>query len=147
MFAFDGGYDPGEASHTALLELRRTVERHPAVRHATGEPPGQFIHVAATLDPTVLGSDADAGTLTIRWYAGETADAEPAFAFHYSDATGFDCGWHHEPNPHVEERAHSQERPIADDDYEYDAVEFGSLQPVPLLWAILDRLEARLTDR
>ena len=75
MVAFDGGYDPGQASHTVLLELRRTVERHPAVQHASGEPPGQFIRVVAALTPAVLGSDADEGTVTIRWYAGETADA------------------------------------------------------------------------
>jgi len=147
MFAFDGGYDPGEASQTILFELRRTVVRHPAVQHASSEPPGQFIRVVATLDPAALGSDADEGTLTIRWYAGETADAEPEFAVHYSDSTEFDCGWHHEPNPHVEGWAHYQERSTADDDYEYEAVEFGSLQPVPLIWAILNRLEARLTDR
>jgi len=102
MFAFDGGYDPGQVSHTILLELRRMIERHPAVQYASGELPGQFIRVVAALDPAILGSEADERTLTIRWYAGETADADPEFAFHYSDSSGFDCGWHHEPNPHVE---------------------------------------------
>ena len=147
MFAFDGGYDPGQASHTVLLELRRTVERHPAVQHASGEPPGQFIRVVATLDPATIGSEADEGTLTLRWYAGETADADPEFAFHYRESSDFDCGWHHEPNPHVDGWAHYQERLSADDEYEYEVVSFDSLQPVPLLWGILDRLETRLTDR
>ncbi|WP_196219587.1 hypothetical protein [Halorubrum sp. BV1] len=147
MFAFDGGYDPGQASHTILLELRRTIERHPAVQHAGGEPPGQFIRVVATLDPAILGSNADEATLTLRWYAGEAADADPEFAFHYSESSGFDCGWHHEPNPHVAGRTHYQERLSPGDEYEYEAVSFNSLRPVPLLWEILDRLEARLTDR
>ena len=65
MFAFDGGYDPGQASHTVLLELRRTIERHPAVKHTSGEPPGQCIRVVATLGPAILGSEADEATLTI----------------------------------------------------------------------------------
>lgn len=147
MVVFDGGYDPGQASHTVLLELRRTVARHPAVQHASGDPPGQFTRVRATLDPTRLGSAADEGRLTIRWYAGATPDAIPEFAFHYSDSSGFDCGWHHEPNPHVEDLAHYQERATADDDYEYTAVSFDSLQPVPVCWAVLARLEQRLGDR
>lgn len=146
MFAFDGGYDPGQVSHTILLELRRTIERYPAVQHASGEPPGQFIRVVATLDPAILGSEADEGTFTIRWYAGETVDANPEFTFHYSDSDGFDCGWHYEPNPHVDGWSHYQERPSADDEYEYEAVSFDSLQSVPLLWELLDRLEIRLSD-
>ncbi|MFA1611730.1 hypothetical protein [Halobellus rubicundus] len=144
MFAFDGGYDPGAASHTVLLELRRTVEGHPAVRHARGDPPDQFTHVEAAIDPSALGSDVDEGTLAIRWYAGETVDARPEFAFHYSDASGFDCGWHHEPNPHVDGWAHYQERSTDEEAYDYEAISFGGLHPVPLCWEILDRLETRL---
>jgi hypothetical protein len=146
MVAFDGGFDPGQASHTVLLELRRTVARHPAVQHASGAPPGQFTRVQAALNPARLGSDADEGQLTIRWYAGATPDATPEFAVHYSDASGVDCGWHHEPNPHVERWAHYQERTAADDD-EYESISFDSLQPVPVLWAVLARLEQRVGDR
>lgn len=146
MFAFDGGYDPGEASHTVLLELRRTAERHPAVEHARGEPPGQYTRVVE-LDPSILGRAAAQGTLTIRWFAGETSDALPEFAFHYSESSGFDCGWHHEPNRHVDRWAHYQERPTAREDYEYASVSFGSLQPVPLLWEVFDRLEDRHDHR
>lgn len=147
MVAFDGGYEPGRVSHTILLELRRTVARHPAVQHARGEPPGQFTRVVAALDPARLGREAEEGTLTIRWYAGETVDAPPEFAFHYHESSGLDCGWHHESNPHVDGRAHYQERPATDDDYEYEAVSFDSLQPVPVLWEVLARLEDRHSDR
>jgi hypothetical protein len=147
MVTFDGGYDPGQASHTVLLELRRTVARHPAVQHASGDPPGQFTRVGATLDPRRLGSAADEGRLTIRWYAGETLDSPPEFAFHYHNSSGFDCGWHHEPNPHVDGWAHYQERGATDEDCEYTAVSFDTLQPVPVCWEILARLEGRLDDR
>lgn len=147
MVGTDGsGYNPGEASHSVLLELRRTIERHPAVRQARGEPPGQFIRVEADIDPAVMGGRADEGTLTIRWYAGETVDARPEFAFHYSESSGFDCGWHHEPNPHVDGWAHYQERPTADAAYEYERVSFSNLHPVRLLWDVLERLEERLSE-
>ena len=102
MVVFDGGSEPGQASHTVLLELQRTVVRHPAVHHASGDPPGQFTRVVATPDPRCLGRGADEGRLTIRWYAGATLDAAPEFAVQYTDASGVDCGWHHEPTPHVE---------------------------------------------
>lgn len=145
MFAPDGGsYDPGEASHAVLLELRRTVERHPAVLQARGDPPAQFTRVQADLDPRVLGASAEEGTLTIRWYAGETPDARPEFAFHYGDSSGFDCGWHHAPNPHVEGLAHYQERETAADDYTYERTSFASDQPVRTLWEVLERLQDQL---
>jgi len=147
MVAFDGGYEPGRASHTVLLELRRTVARHPAVQHASGDPPGQFTRVVATLAPTHLGSEAAEATLTIRWYAGESVDAPPEFAVHYSDSSGVDCGWHHEPNPHVDSWAHYQERSATGEDYEYESISFNSLQPVPVLREILARLEERLSSR
>lgn len=145
MFAPDGGsYNPGETSHAVLLELRRTVERHPAVLQARGDPPAQFIRVQADLDPRVLGASAEEGTLTIRWYAGETSDDPPEFAFHYSDNSGFDCGWHHEPNSHVEGLGHYQERETADDDYRYESTTFASDHPVRILWDVLERLHDRL---
>ena len=101
-----GGYNPGQASHAALLEIRRTLRRHPAVLDAYAEPPAPFTRVRADLEPRVLGGTSDAGSLTVRWYAGETAEAPPEFVFHYSDESGFDCGWHHEPNPHVDGWGH-----------------------------------------
>ncbi|GAB6877896.1 hypothetical protein JCM17823_01700 [Halorubrum gandharaense] len=146
MFAFDGGYEPGRASHTVLLELRQTVKRHPAVKHASGEPSGQFTRVIVTLSPSILDRDVAEATLTIRWYAGEAADANPEFAFHYSDSSGFDCGWHHEPNPHVDGWGHFQQRLSDEEKYRYEAVSFENHQPIPLLWEIMDRLGNRLSN-
>jgi hypothetical protein len=139
-----GGYDPGEASHAVLLELRRTVERHPAVLQAWGDPPAGFTRVQADLDPRVFDRDVEKGTLTIRWHSGSTPDDPPEFAFHYSDDSGFDCGWHSEPNPHVEGRAHYQERETAEDDYTYEPISFASDHPVGILWEVLERLHERL---
>lgn len=145
MFTPDGGsYDSGKASHTVLLELRRTVERHPAVLQARGDPPAQFIRVQADLDPHVLGASAEEGTLTIRWYEGETRDSLPEFVFHYSDSSGFDCGWHHEPNSHVEGWAHYQQRETPDENYTYESITFASTHLVRILWEVLDRLHDKL---
>lgn len=148
MLAPDGGsYDPGEASHAVLLELRRTLERHPAVQNAQGDPPAQFTRVRADLDPGILGASVEDGVLVIRWYAGETRESQPEFSFHYSDTTGFDCGWHYEPNPHIEGWAHYQERELAEEDYEYESISFASDHPVRILWEVFDRLQERAEVR
>lgn len=149
MFLTDGGagYDPGKASHAILLELRRTLEQYPPVSSAHGEPAEQFTRVRANIDPRRLEGDVDAGILEIRWYAGETQDAPPEFAIHYSDSSGFDCGWHHEPNPHVDEWGHYQERDTADQGYSYRPIEFASKQPVRILWEVLERLQTMLRSR
>ena len=147
IFATDGGYDAGEQSHAVLLELRRTLSRHPAVREARGEPDGQFTRVRADLNPGLFGGSASSGTLTIRWFAGESREARPEFSFHYSDKAGFDCGWHHEPNPHVDGWAHYQARESPREEYEYEGVSFGTVQPVRVLWEVLERLEETLQSR
>jgi hypothetical protein len=145
VFVPDGGdYDPGEASHAVLLEPRRTIERHPAVLRARGDPPAEFTRVQADLDPRVLGATTEVGTLTIRWYSGATPDDPPEFAFHYRDGSGFDCGWHNEPNPRVEGWAHYRERGTPDEDYTYERISFASDHPVGILWAVLERLQDRL---
>lgn len=148
MLVCDGsGYDSGEVSHAVLLELRRSAERHPAVRQARGYPSSVFTRVRADLDPRVLGGTSSEGTLTIRWFAGETREERPEFSFHYSDGSGFDNGWHFEPNPHVDGWAHFQQRESAADDYEYRQILFGSEQPVRVLWEVFDRLESVLSTR
>lgn len=142
-----GGYDPGQASHAALLEIRRTLRRHPAVLDAYADPPAQFTQVRADLDPRVLGGTSESGSLTVRWYAGESADASPEFVFHYSEDSEFDCGWHHEPNPHVDGWGHFQERESSDEEYSYEPVRFGSEVPVRVCWEVMEHLENRLESR
>lgn len=92
----------------------------------------------------MLGASAEEGTLTIRWHAGETPDDSPEFAFHYSDSSGFDGGWHQEPNPHVEGLAYYRERETADDDYRDESTSFTSDRPLRILWDVLERLHDRL---
>jgi len=141
VFTGDGGYDAGEASHTVLLELRRTITRHPGVSGARGDPPDLFTAVHGDVDPRVFGGASEKGSLSVRWFTGASREDRPQFSFHYSEDTGFDCGWHHEPNPHVEGWAHYQGRESAAASYEYQPVEFASLQPVRVMWGVLERLE------
>lgn len=142
-----GGYDPGEASQAVLLEIRRTLRRHPAVLEAVGDPPVQFTQVRADLDPRRIGGSSESRSLTVRWYAGESPESPPQFAFHYSDESGLDCGWHHEPDPHVEGWAHYQERESDDEEYSYKPTTFESQVAVRLCWEVMDRLENRLDSR
>ena len=139
-----GGYDPGRASHAALLEIRRALQRHPAVVYASADPAGRFTRVRAEVDPRVLGGRSEAGSLTVRWYAGASPGATPEFVFPFTDADGFDCGWHHEPNPHVDRWGHYQERRTADGRYAYEPVTSGSHVPVRVVWEGMERLAERL---
>jgi hypothetical protein len=137
-----GEYDPAAVRERVLRGIRRELQRHPAVEDVTA-PPAET-QVVARLAPDRLGVDTDMEpTLTVRWYPGDTPEREPAFSFHFS-AGPADCGWHYEPNPHVDGRAHYQERPAPEADYEYEPYTFGSLQPTRVVWEVLDRLGERL---
>jgi hypothetical protein len=139
----DGGRsdDHGRERHRVLRELRRELERHPAVQQVAGTPANEYRELHATLYSAVLGVDADEATLRVTWWP---APDDPEYAFHYSDDTGFDCGWHREPNPHVDGKLHYQERSGPGEPYEYESVSFAADTPPRILWAVLDRLTDRL---
>ncbi|WP_273838001.1 hypothetical protein [Halococcus sp. PRR34] len=86
----------------------------------------------------------DDATLTVRWFAGETTDAYPEFSFHYSDDTGRDFGWHHEPNPHVEGWGHFQERNNSEVEYAYESHTFSSKNPTRVVWEVMSLLPSRI---
>ena len=141
--ASDGGTpdNPGQKRHRILKELQHELERHPAVQHVRGFPNGKYRKLRAKLDPNVLGSTADNATFQISWWP---EPGNPEFVFHYSDDTGFDCGWHREPNPHVDGQLHYQERASATEAYEYEPVTISGKTPTRILWTILDRLPERV---
>lgn len=143
LVAADGGGpdNPGRKRHRILQELRRNLERHPAVRRVTGGPGDRYRELRASLDPRFFGVDADEATLRVTWWS---AGDEPEYVFHYSDETGVDCGWHREPNPHVDGKLHYQERTSPDEPYEYEPVSFAADTPPRVLWTVLDRLAKRL---
>lgn len=142
----DGGdpaRNPGRERHRVLRQLRHELDRHPAVVSVRGVPDGRFRELRADLDPAAFDRDASTATLRVAWWP---APGDPEFVFHYSDATGFDCGWHREPNPHVEGDAHYQERIGPSEPYRYEAVAFPTLTPTRLCWIVLERLADRLSS-
>lgn len=139
----DGGNSDnhGQERHRILRELQHELERHPAVQRVSGSPDDRYRELRATLDPAAFDVDADEATLRVTWWP---ESGEPEYAFHYSDGTGFDCGWHREPNPHVDGKLHYQERTSPDKPYEYESVSFSADTPPRILWTVLDHLTERL---
>lgn len=145
QFPVADGRDAGAASHRALRGIRRELERHPLVDSARGFPVEPYTEVVADLAGERLPAAVDDATLTVRWYAGDTAADPPEFSFHYSDYGG-DFGWHHAPNPHVDGWGHYQERPDGGS-YDYEPYEFDTTTPTRVVWEVVSRLEDRLAER
>lgn len=153
----DGGTggDPGARRHHVLRQLREQLELHPAVDAAWGTPTGTYAAVEASVDPTYFGRDADSASLLVVWQPTPTdtdrlqpSDRRTAFdamfRVHYSEPGGFDCGFHNEPNPHVDGWLHVQWRASTDEPYRYEPASIEAGTPVGALWEILEELEAML---
>lgn len=146
MTSPDDSYDPAAASHRALRGVKRELERHPAVASVRGFPSSRYTQVVGDIAIDQLDVDVDDATLTVRWYAGDTAMSPPEFSFHYSDSTG-DIGWHHHPQDHVDGWGHVQERAAAESTYTYESYSFASTQPTRVVWEVLSVLTATLQSR
>jgi hypothetical protein len=136
----DGGRSFSNDRHRILREVIEALRRHPVVTDVAGYPPSTFTEVRATLAPDRWGHEAAAATLRVTWQPIEPAE----FAFHYSE-DGFDCGWHHEPNPHVDGYAHYQER-VSESEYRYESISFDGETAPELVWEVMERLKQRLLD-
>ena len=158
---FDGGSDTGRDRHRILRELRGDLARHPAVRSIVGEPPDEYRELRATLDPSWFGRPTEIASLRVTWIPtpspGPEASDRPNdawmrtpirayYTFHYSESDGLDCGFHCEPNPHVDGLLHYQERDETNDAYTYEPVSFDARSVSGLLWELMDALADRLDD-
>lgn len=147
-----------EKRHRILRTLCEQLERHPAIVNAQGIPEGKFAEVRAEIDTASIGREAARATVRVTWHPTPTfppgisiEDRERTsrtvnFAFHYSESSGFDCGWHLEPNPHVSGHLHYQERDAPDAEYSHQEFTLTAASPVGVLWELLDALDARLRD-
>jgi len=142
MAGSSDSYDSAAASHRALRSINQELERHPIVIETRGFPAGEFTEVVADLAIERWGVDTNNPTLTVRWFAGESQDAPPAFSFHYSDAER-DLGWHYHDQEHVEGRGHFQER-TGTSAYSYEAYSFPSQNPAALVWEVMSNLSSRV---
>ena len=146
MFSSDGGRDPRRAAHEALRQIREELTRHSGISNVEGLPHDTLhTEVRGDVDPMYFGVDSPDGTLTVRWFVGEPGDP-PRFEFHYADESGFDCGWHHHEQDHVDGWGHYQERASEGEPYTYEAFEFGSTEPARVVWEVLDELGAVLDE-
>lgn len=156
----DGGWestqDDVEKRHRILRSLREQLEHHPAIISAWGSPDGQYAELEADVDPAQFGRDSESASLRVTWQPNPHLPPETSlddrrrtsltsnFKFHYSESSGFDCGVHLEPNPHVDGHLHYQERASPTDEYDYDEVSLAATAPVGVLWEVLEILADRL---
>ncbi len=156
---FDGGSDPGRDRHRILREIRGELARHPAIRSIEGEPPDEYGKLQATLDSSWFGRPAETASLRVTWIPDPSPSPEASgrvndawmrtlirayYTLHYSEPDGLDCGFHCEPNAHVDGLLHYQERHDADSTYTYEPVSFGARSVSGLLWELMDALSDRV---
>ena len=157
----DGGANSGSDRHRILRELRGELARHPAVRSVEGEPSEDHRELRATLNPSWFGRTAGTASLRVTWIpdlspgpeasdrANDTWTRTPIRAYytlHYSESDGFDCGFHCEPNPHVDGLLHYQERGHENDTYTYKPISFDARSVTGLLWEMMDALSDQIGD-
>jgi len=155
----DGGSSPGPDRHRIIRELRGELARHPAVRAVERKPSNEYRELRATVAPTWFGRQAEEASLRVAWIPDpspgpETSDrASDAwmrtpirayYTVHYSESSGFDCGFHCEPNPHVDGLLHYQERDGTDTAYTYEPVSLSARSVSALFWEVMDGLSDRL---
>lgn len=88
---------------------------------------------------------ADDAGVQLNWWPNP--GGEDYFQFHYWDGSGVDCGWHRQPNDHVDGLDHYQVRASSEDEYGYEAVAFAAESPTGTTWEVLgERLPSRLHD-
>jgi len=144
MAEFDDHRDPRQIAHEALTQIRTALTRHPAITTVEGLPHDTlYTTLEATVEPSYIGADRPPGTLTVRWFVDTTVEG-PRFTFHYTDDSGFDCGWHNHEQDHVEGIGHYQERSHPEDAYTYSPHHFNSREPARLTWSVLSQLESVL---
>jgi len=141
MYAFDGGHNTPQASHEALRQIREQLTRHPLMTRVEGLP-HDTLHkeLRAEINPSAIGTATPSGTLTVRWFVSNPTDPV-RFTFHYSDDSGFDCGWHHHEQDHVDGWGHYQQRQQDSEEYVYEEFQFGSKEPARVVWEILEELQ------
>lgn len=112
----------------------------------------------AEIDTSYIGREAACATVRMTWQldptfppgAGiegrERTSLTANFAFQYSESSGFDWGWHLEPNPHVSGHLHYQERDAPDGEYSCREFTLTATSAVGVLWEVLDALDARLRE-
>ena len=68
------------------------------------------------------------------------------YTLQYREPDGLDCGFHCEPNPHIEGLLHYQERETTNVASTHEPVSFDARSVSRFLWEVMDALTDRLGD-
>lgn len=149
----DGGRNPyrfpaGRRRSRAHRRLSKNLKRIPGIDsvHYDRSEVGVEHEIVGEVNTDVFANavvSCKEASVKVNWWS-HVEDDPPWFQFHYWDESGFDCGWHRQPNDHVDGLEHYQERVDPGESYRYESVEFESENPIGLLWEIVD---GRLPDR
>jgi hypothetical protein len=137
-----------------LSRLRTELNNHPAMSYVAYKPTrdGREKEVVAHFDTNILANgvvDAEEAKLVVNWWT-QPPDYDDQFTFHYTESTGYDCGWHRQPHENEDEIPfdHFQQRASPDDEYQYQGVDFKEDTPPGLVWEITaNRLPRILRSR
>lgn len=142
----------GRTRHRIQNRILSNLRQIPGIDRVRFEETGTGIghQVRGDIDQLVFADGAvpvEEAYVQVNWWP-QPDGTENRFRIHYTDGTGFDCGWHREANAHVDGLDHYQERESATAEYEYEAVEFAADNAVGILWEVVDeRLVTRLRNR
>lgn len=90
---------------------------------------------------------ADEAYVQVNWWP-QPKDEPSWFQIHYTESSGFDCGWHRHVDDHVDGLDHYQQRESPEEEYQYRAVKFEAENPIGNLCEVVDgRLQDLLRRR
>lgn len=132
--------------------LHRNLGKIPGIASVRFKETGSGIsdQVRGNIDTRIFANgliSAEEAYVQVNWWPQPNGEAS-WFQIHYTEASGFDCGWHRHANDHVDGLDHFQERETPEEEYRYRAVSFEAENPVGILWEVVDeRLQNRLRQR
>ncbi|MFW5905612.1 MAG: hypothetical protein ACOCUO_02070 [archaeon] len=142
------GDDRGQALRLILINLRKIPGTEAVRFQESGTGVDQEVRGEFNTDVFADGViEAGEASVKVNWWPLD-GDEKYWYQIHYSDSTGFDCGWHRQQNDHVDGLDHYQERESPDDEYTYYPFSPSFDHPVGLLWEVVNgRLVERVTMR
>jgi len=153
----DGGFQSEQLSgrrSRIFHQLRTDLNRHPGISVVELRPcrDGKDRRLVGTFDTDIFVDGlvaADEATIYVNWWP-HPPGYDDQFKFHYTESSGYDCGWHRQPHEDSSEIPfdHFQQRPSPDDEYQYRSVDFGEDTPTGILWEITsERLPRTVRSR
>jgi len=132
--------------------LHQNLGRIPGIASVRYEETGSGIanQIRGDIDARIFADGlirADEASVQVNWWPQSNGE-QSWYQIHYTESSGFDCGWHRHANEHVEGVDHYQERESPEEEYRYRAVTVEAENPIGILWEVVDgRLQNLLRRR